>query len=191
MMSSVKAQLILALLFLGCMLAGYGVWYATVSAKSAQAAELANEIATKQADATRLRMARVALETVGAEEAILDRHLVSTADVVPFLESLQATGASLGSAVTIVSVAAHTSTAHPALSLSLHIVGSFSSVLRTLGAVEYAPYYVTVDNLSLTAATGAASTTAPWSADAALTVGTSIATSTPLSASIPAAPMIV
>lgn len=175
---SAKAQLLIAGMFLGLMLAGYGAWYAVVSSKSAQAAELASEIVSKQADTTRLQTARATLEKVGNEEAMVNQYFVSTAGVVPFLENLQATGTSLGSTVTVVSVAANAGGAHPSLALSLHITGTFSGVVRTLGAVEYAPYYVTVNTLSLVAAdTGAASTTAPWSADVGLTVGTIAATS--------------
>jgi Tfp pilus assembly protein PilO len=176
MMSSPKIHLALALVFLLLTAAGYGFWYSTIGAKSAESAVLSGEIETKHEDATRLKAAKLALTDVAKSEAVIDSHFVSTSDVVSYIEELQTTGSTLGTDVTIASVSADTDSAHPTLALSLQIDGSFANVVRTLGAIEYSPYYVTVQNLALlkNASTGAAtSTTASWAATVSLTVGAS------------------
>jgi hypothetical protein len=179
MMSSAKIQLIFAAVFLALMLMGYGAWYDVISSKSATAADLASQISAKQIDVTRLAAAKSALTKVGLDEAALGSHFVSTSDVVTFLGNLQSTGAQLGAVVTIVSVSANTTAAHPTLSLSVQIVGPFSAVLRTLGVVEYAPQYVTVDNLSLTSTAGAAGEATVWTGLANITVGASNSSAVP------------
>jgi len=186
MTSSAKTQLAFAALLFIASLAAYGSWYAIVSARSAEAAQLATDIQTKDQDASKLQAAKAALASLEGDEAAIGAHFVSTADVVPFLEGLQAEGSKLGTTVSIASVSADTDATRPTLALSLQINGSFSAVLRTLGAVEYAPYFVSVSDLSLsTAPATPATASAPaepagWSATVSLVVGAvSSASSTP------------
>jgi len=186
MMSSSKTHLVLALLFLLACCAGYGSWYAVLSGRSAEAADLAQQIQSKDEDAARLKAAKTALASIQSDEALIGNYFVSTSDVVPFLEGLQATGSHLGANVVIASVSADTLAGRPTLALTLQITGSFDAVLRTLGRVEYAPYFVSVSDLSLTtvpatvASANAPTTLAGWAATASLIVGAkSAASSTP------------
>ena len=143
--------------------------------ENAKARQLAGEIQTKSQDATRIAEAKAALSALATNEDSVSTHFISANEVVPFLGSLGSTGSALGSKVDVLSVGADPVTKGQGhINISLHIGGSFDSVLRTLGALEYAPYDITLTNLTLdTAAKGM------WSAAASFSVGTGPASSTP------------
>lgn len=168
-------HLILAALALILAISAYGVWFVMVDTENAHARTLAGEIHTKGQDAERIVQAKAALAALATNEDSIAQHFVAGSDVVPFLGSLETTGKALGSKVEVVSVGADTggkSQGH--LNLSLHITGSFDSVVRTLGALEYAPYDIVLTNLSLDTASPPT-----WSVAATFSVGTgATATST-------------
>jgi hypothetical protein len=109
---------------------------------------------------------------------------------------LQSTGTYLKSNVQVVSVSATPGTPTGVLDLSLKIDGTFDSVARTLGAIEYGPYDITITSLTFdTNPSSVTATTEPqWSAAATYTVGTintptdgnSTTTSATSSTSVPA-----
>ncbi|HEV7121750.1 MAG TPA: hypothetical protein VGN56_02915 [Candidatus Paceibacterota bacterium] len=168
-------QLALAFLLLVAGIGAYGIWFVAVDTENAHARDLAGQIQTKSQDATRIAEAKATLAALATDEASVGSHFVSTDDVVPFLSGLQNTGSALGSKVEVASVGAVPVQAGQGhLNLSLHITGTFDSVLRTLGALEYAPYDMRLTNLSLdTASKGV------WSASASFSVGTGPASTTP------------
>jgi hypothetical protein len=92
---------------------------------------------------------------------------------VPFLEQLTATGKYLGSNVNVVSVSASPSGAYEKLNLAVTITGSFNSVLRTIGAIEYGPYDTSISSLSFDApVTGSVGSSSPqWTATALFMIG--------------------
>ncbi|MBU2103516.1 hypothetical protein KKD95_00690, partial [Patescibacteria group bacterium] len=88
-------------------------------------------------------------------------------------------GKGLGATVSVASVSAETTTTRPHLKLSLKITGSFDSVLRTLGAIEYGPY----DSQLLTTTFDTPKVSDPtldaeWTATTAFVIGMRTASST-------------
>ena len=164
-------QLLLSILLFVGLVATYGFWYRLVGVESVEAARLSTEIDAKSLESSRIASAKTALATLDAQESGVGQYFVETKEIVPFLESLESTGKALGAAVTVASVSADTNGAHPHLTLSLKIAGSFDSVLRTLGAIEYGPY--DSELLSLTFDTPRQEgTTGSWTATATFSIGT-------------------
>ncbi|MBU6323483.1 MAG: hypothetical protein KGI41_02060 [Patescibacteria group bacterium] len=165
----------------------YGMWYGTVMNASAEAGSLVSTITVDGARAARVAAAKTALASLASDESAVSRYFVSNATLVPFLESLQSYGTQLGAKMTINSVSSDTQAARPQLVVVGTAVGPFDAVMRVIGAIEYAPYYVTVDQLSLSSGSAASapnSANAPasngtWTATFTLTVGSQ----TPVSAS--------
>ncbi|KND51564.1 MAG: hypothetical protein AB202_03280 [Parcubacteria bacterium C7867-007] len=161
-------HLIVSLVLLIVAIGAYGVWFVVVDTESAKARALSAEIKTKSQDALRIAEAKEALAALAMNESAVNSHFISPNDVVPFLGGLGATGAALGSKVEVVSVGADNATAGQGhLNLSLRITGSFNAVLRTLGALEYAPYDISLTNLSFDT-----SGDSLWSAAVTVKVGT-------------------
>ncbi|MBU1292445.1 hypothetical protein KJ819_00050 [Patescibacteria group bacterium] len=166
------------LLFIG-LVSAYGFWYSLVGKASAQAAVLSEEIHQKSLESGRVAAARRALTVLAEDEAQVQKYLISENSVVPFLESLENTGKALGASVSVASVSAETSTTRPHLKLSLKITGSFDSVLRTLGAIEYGAY----DSQLLTTTFDTPKVSDPaapaeWTATSAFVIGMRAASST-------------
>jgi hypothetical protein len=84
---------------------------------------------------------------------------------VQFINDIESRGSKLGATVSVSSVSAGDSSAHASLSLALSVSGSFDAVMRTMGAIEFAPYDIRVENLSLNQADKT------WQADATVLVG--------------------
>ncbi|MGE5540868.1 MAG: hypothetical protein ACM3TU_01110 [Bacillota bacterium] len=160
------------LVLLGC--AGlYGFGYYTLVNWKERAASLATDAATKAENIDRITKAHAALSSLASDEATLDTYSVGKEDVAPFLETLQQSGRSQGAHVDIVSVTdqADKKTGHNRIGITLSIRGSFDAVMRTLGAIEYAPYDGVVTNLTLgTGVEDASSTPAGWKATATYSV---------------------
>lgn len=151
---------------------GYVFWYHMVSQKSAEVASLEAQIVAATNNVKHIASARAALGEIAGDEAQLQSYFVPESKVVSFITDLQDRGTAQKSTVEVVSVSTIDSTTHPALQLSLTAKGSFDAVMRTVGAIEYAPYDISISTLSLVnTAKGA------WQASVMLTVG-SIATPT-------------
>ena len=134
--------LIGALILLVVVITAYGFWYSVVTAESAQADALAAQIET-QSDATaKLAQAKSETAQLSSQEATIDQYFVATNDVVPFLTQLQSTGKFLGANVQVESVAANPATPYGQLNLALSITGTFDAVARTIGSIEYGPYWI-------------------------------------------------
>jgi len=172
-------QLIAALILLAGIVGAYGLWYRMVGKASAETAALAEGIRARSQDSERAAAAKEALGSLVADEEGVRQYLVRTGDVVPFLERLEDTGTALGSSVDVVSVSAEQGAGRERIVLSLKIAGSFDSVLRTLGAIEYGPYDSALTGLSFDTVRSAESGTPEgWTAAATFSIGTQ-ATSTP------------
>jgi hypothetical protein len=150
-------------------IAVYAYGYTYVANESAQAAELAATIEAKKATVDRSSVIRAALLKLGEDEARIKNYFVSEENIVAFLSELQALGQSLGTKVDIASVAASKDVSRPMLTVSLRIEGAFDALLRTIGAIEYAPYAITVTSVNISSAAGADTTL--WSAAMTLEVG--------------------
>ncbi len=170
----------LGVLLLLCLVAGgvYVFLYRTVADVSGELATLEKEVQQKTTDADRISAAKNTLRTLDVDEASVASYLVLSSDIVPFLERLELIGEELGSDVSVVSVAKEKDGSRERLVLSLKITGAFESVMRTVGAIEHAPYDISTSQLSV----ALAGTTAggAWAASGVFWVGTqSTASSTP------------
>jgi len=158
----------------------YSVWYGVVSAESAHAAQLEQQLTQKNQTSAQIAKAKTELVSLASDETTINQYFVSTNNVVPFLEQLQSTGKYLGSNVQVASVSATPGTPYGHLSLSLSITGSFNAVLRTIGAIEYGPYDTTVTTLTFDSTDNgnSTSTSQVWTANGIFLVGTQTASST-------------
>lgn len=151
-------------------LSAYRSWYRTAAGVSADAALLGQRIEAVAGNTPRTSSARAALAEVASDEALVGAHFLSESSVVSFVTALESAGASRGAAVAVSSVSAAGSSEHPAFSIALTATGSFDAVMRTAGAIEFAPYAVSVSTLSLREGRGGA-----WTAALVITVGASAA----------------
>lgn len=142
------------------------IWYEVISAESARVAGLEGQIEAKTQVASRIASARAALAEISGDEAAVQAYFVSSANVVNFIDDLENRGKALGTAVSVVSVSADPSQTRPALDLVLTAKGSFDAVMRTVGAIEYAPYDITLSDFSVTQDDKGA-----WQANLKLVVG--------------------
>lgn len=150
----------------------YAFCYGAVGAMSRKAAALDTEIRTKSEESARVAAAKEALASLAADEASMRQYLVRQEEIVPFLGRLEGTGAALGSSLQVVSVSTEKAAPRGRILLSVKITGSFESVLRTLGAIEYGPYDSAVTNVTLDTSESEPGQTAAWSAVATFTLGT-------------------
>lgn len=165
-------QLAIALTVLVGVLGAYGFWYSLVGKSSVEAAMLSEEIRTKSQDSARVAAAKVALESLAEDEAAMRAYLVREKDIVPFLGTLEETGASLGAGVEVVSVSAEARGERSQIQLSLKITGSFDAVLRTLGAIEYGPYDSAIQSVTFDTVPAEAAAVPVWTAAATFRLGT-------------------
>jgi len=169
----------IALLVLLASIGLYATGYFILSHARAEDAALAGQEATKNAEVARLTQAHTALASHDSDQAVLDQYVIKKSDIVPFLESLQSTGKSLGSAVDVLSVADQSDKAHNRIQLSLSISGSFDAVMRTIGTIEYGPYDGVITSLSLASTPGTGHAAPFWTASSLFSVGLRTASTTP------------
>lgn len=178
-MRSPYFHLIVWLLICVAVFAGYGFWYSTVANKSIEVATLQNQIDTKTEGAARIAAARTALTEIIGDESLVEGYFVPDTGVVPFIDTLEslATAQKASMKVLSVSVGGTTKQSNLTLLLTISIDGTFDAVMRTIGAIEYAPYDVSVSKLSVQN-----QSKDTWHADLELVIGsisTSQATSSP------------
>lgn len=159
------------------MIIGYGVWYSVIKAKSAAVAHLENQIILKTETASRIASARTSLAEIAGDEASMQEYFVPETGVVAFINTLEALGQAQGTTVSVLSVSTSNAGTRPALTLSITVKGTFDAVMRTVGAIEYAPYDLSISTLSL-----GQEDSKSWHANLTLLVGSvsaSAAASTP------------
>ncbi len=177
-------HLVIAFVVLAVAATGYVFWYARVTALEQETAELATKAAQAERAAADIASARSALSKLVADEAFFGSYFVSTSTVVSYLENLETNGDQLGSLVEVVSV---TPVGSARLSISFRATGSFASVMRTLGAIEFGPYDASMMNLTLDTNAGSEG---KWMATGVVSVGMNpAATAAPAPTSAPAAPV--
>ena len=130
-------------------LAGYAQWYGVISEKSAAVAALQNQIDAKTETMGRISAARASLAGILGDEAAIQNYFVSETGVVAFIGVLEAEGKAQGAKVSVLSVSATGSSSRPSLTFLLSVKGTFDAVLRAIGAIEYAPYAVSLSMLSV------------------------------------------
>ena len=159
-------HLCIAITVLAAALVAYGFWYAAIAAESAAVANLESQIEAKLETASRIASARVALAEISGNEATVRSYFVSEKDVVTFIDDLEARARTQKASVTVLSVSTASENVHPVLTMTLRVAGTFEAVMRTVGLIEYAPYYLRVGSLSL-----GLDAKSEWHADLSIVVG--------------------
>ncbi len=149
----------------------YYFWFYYVSSLSDRASALSNEIELKTEDSAQSVQAKNALASLSASETSIDTRFITSANIVPYLESVQETGKDLGSTIKVASVAEKDGMPVGTLSLTLTITGTFDSVVRTIGVLENATIDTSLTSLTLDTTPTTGSSTPVWTASTILLVG--------------------
>ncbi len=178
-MKSPTFHLIVWLLICGATFVGYGFWYAAVTHESVVVADVQNQINTKTQTATRIAAARTALAEISGDESLVQSYFVPETGVVSFIDMLESLASAQKADLKVLSVSTGGTAqlSNLTLLLTVSIDGTFDAVMRTIGAIEYTPYDLSLSALSVTK-----DAKNVWHADMGLVVGSvpaSQATSTP------------
>jgi len=128
---------------------GQGFWYAIIVNKSADVADLQNQIDTKTETAGKVAAARTALAEIAGDESAVQSYFVPETEVVSFINNLEDRARAQKTTMKVLSVSVDNSSKQTSLVLSLVVSGTFDAVMRTVGAIEFAPYDVLISKLSL------------------------------------------
>ena len=156
-------------------LIGYGFWYSVIVGKSASVADLQKQIDSKIEIAGRVAAARTALAEIVNDESAVQSYFVPETEVVPFIDDLEARARAQTAEMKVLSVSVGNDAKQSTLILSVRIRGTFDSIMRTVGAIEYSPYDLSLSKLSI-----GKETKNVWNADVELIVG-SVPTNAPTS----------
>lgn len=172
-MNRTLLRLVIWVLIFVVAVGAYAYWYYLLTAADAEVATLAQQVNQRSVDETSAEQAADELSQLSGAESDIQGYFVVPDNVVSFLEEQQTLGTSLGAQMSVVSVTANPNP-HPHLDLALTISGSFVAVMRTVGAIEFSPYDITVSSLNLS--TTNTDTSSGWTAAMALSVGTASST---------------
>lgn len=156
---------------------GYGILYANVEAESVVVANTEKQIVANTETENRIASTRASLAEIANDEASIQSYFIPETGVVSFIDALQTQARELNATTSILSVSMSGTGIRTTLKTALSIKGTFDSVMRTIGAIEYMPYDLSISVLSLDQ-----DTKNVWHADLNLAVGSmpaGIATSTP------------
>lgn len=143
-------QLALAFAVCAAATAGYWFWYGVVAAKSVSVTALQGRIDANMDAASRRAAARAALADMAGDETVVRDYFVSETGIVAFIDGLEALGRAVGNTtVSVLSVSTGGTGERPAFKFSLLVKGTFDGVMRTVGAIEYAPYAISVSSFSV------------------------------------------
>ena len=167
----------LGIVFIICtgLVAGYCFLYSVIVTKSVAVVETQNQIDAETETASRSASVPAIIAKIADDETAIQKYFVQENGVMAFINTIEALGKTQGTTITVLSVSADGG-AHPTLLVSLSLEGTFDAVVRTVGAIEHAPYDISLSKLSLKQ-DGANS----WHADLGLAVGSTdlVTTKTP------------
>ncbi|MDO8231868.1 MAG: hypothetical protein Q7T37_01540 [bacterium] len=146
-MKSSLTHLILVLVMCAGSVGGFWFWYTSIAEESVEATILQGQINAKSGAISRITTARSVFAEIANDETAVQSYFVPETGIVAFIDTLESRGRSLGATVDVLSVSTGGDPAHPTLELTLSIKGSFDSVMRTVGSIEYAPYAISVSSL--------------------------------------------
>lgn len=153
---------------------GHGFWYSIITKKSAEVADLQNQIDTKTEATKRIALARTTLTEIADDESAVQSYFVPETGVVSFIDDLESRAREQTATMKVLSVSTKNSAKQETLVLAVAVRGTFDAVVRTVGAVEYAPYNLSISKLSLVK-----EEKNMWSANLELVVGSvSVSTAT-------------
>ena len=148
-MNTPFSNFITALILCVLVSVGYGIWYVAISSQSTDVANVENQIAEKTQPANHIASTRAALTEIAGDENIIQKYFVSKTDIVAFIDNLEERGKAQKTEISVLSVSTEGAPLQPTLILSLTINGTFDAVMRTVGSIEYAPYAISILELSL------------------------------------------
>jgi Tfp pilus assembly protein PilO len=148
-MKSSASHIVIACIICAMVFLVHGFLYTVIAKKSTTAAELQNQIDLKREKIKNIASSRAALSGIAKEESVVNKYFVSESEVVSFIADLQASGLSQGAVVKVLSVSTGNANMRPSLTLSLTIAGAFDAVMKTVGMIEYSPYYLTISKFSI------------------------------------------
>lgn len=166
-MKKSRVELVIAIALCIAALAGYWWWYGMLAGETGSLAILDKQVRSRDISAIRAAAARTTFATLAGEQALVQGYFVAPTDIPSFLERLAATASTTGASLQTKSVGASGTKLSPTLTIALHLTGTFDQVLRAVGAIEEAPYALTVSAVSVTQAKQG------WQADLVLVVGSS------------------
>jgi hypothetical protein len=164
-MRSSATHLIAVMLAWVVALGGYSVWYGVISKKSNEVVDLENKIIQTSDAMGRIASTRVALTEISRDEAQVQGYFVPETGASALIEDLEARGAAQRANVSVLSAAIGGTPAQPTLTLPITVTGTFDAVMRTVGAIEYAPYAISVSGVSVQKNANSA-----WQASLTLTI---------------------
>lgn len=165
-MKSSFSHLILAFFIGSIVSSGYVMWYLAISNKSNEGVNLQEQIVVSKENANRIAAARAALAQISGDEAKVQSYFVSEKNIASFINVLEQDGLAQKAVLKVLSVSKGDSSSQSTLIFALSVKGTFDAVMRTVGAIEYAPYAVSVSSLSI-----AQDVKNSWYANITLTVG--------------------
>jgi hypothetical protein len=165
-MKSPATHFIGMLIVTGVTLAGYWGWYMAISEKSNEVANLEQKIQEKADTLKNITLARTALVEISKDEEKVQSYFIPDTDPYEFINTFPTFGDAQRAKITVLSVAMAGSSTQPILTLSAMVTGTFDAVMRTIGVIEYAPYAISISNLSVQQNVGNA-----WQANLSLVVG--------------------
>jgi len=160
-----------ALVLVLVLMVGYLVWFFTVSGVRADASHAASEVVRIEREDAAIVDAKETITALASDEAKLRSYFIAKSDTVAFLEELEQESEALGTSLEVLSVTEPV-VENGRLTLALRIEGTFSSVMRTLGAIEFGPHDTRVDSLTLDTPVYEEGGEAPWVAAAMISVAT-------------------
>lgn len=148
-MKSSVTHLIFAIVAFIAILAGYIFWYSIITSMSINVTTLQNKIDSKTEMINRMSTTQATIAEIADDEAVVQNRFISEDGIVAFINDLENKGRTLGSSVNVLSVSKGDSHDKTAFTFSISIKGTFDIVMRTVGAIEYAPYAISITALSV------------------------------------------
>lgn len=142
------SRLIIALIAFAALSAGYVFLFQTVTAKSVELAALNASIEAHARSESRNDLTQATLAEIAAQEALIQRYLVPAVQAESFVSDLEARARSQEVSVQRLSGVSANADTHT-ISFSLALEGSFSSVMRAIGSLEYAPFELAASQVSI------------------------------------------
>ena len=160
----------------------YSLAYYWLTKSTAELTVLEQKVNAETVQVERIKRAQEGVSGgLTSDEELVQHYFLNKQELVPFLEHLQNTGKILGSTLQVNTITETKVDSRTRIQLAFTVTGSFDAVMRTLGALEFAPYdgVLTGLNLSTSNAGTASSTVHGWSAVGTLSLATPLASSTP------------
>lgn len=170
--SSTKTMLVITSLLLACAIAGFSYEFYAIHREVAVSADLESRVLGQKLSTETIDNLRSIQTNYVDEIGKIDTILIAKDNPVPFLDLLEKSGQRLGLKLHVngVTVEEGKGTRDDKLTVSLETEGSWQETMAFVHAVESLPYYVMVNNLSLTTDTVSGETVAKqvWHGSATL-----------------------